>query len=203
MRAVRSAVSACAIRSHHGPNSITLPASTTITGKANDCSWLSAGSARATSTAPTIISAAPTRPRLVVAMPLRMTITPAATPAPTGSTTRQPPPATQRHGGRDRAGAEALAPARGGLVHDGRRVGELDGLRRRHHQVGEAVERDADPAEDRQQDERDPHVLDVDPEVPRDARADARELAVLACRAPGCRRRWPWSADTSAASPGR
>src|SRR5205814_1827835 len=51
MRAVRSAVSACVIRSHQGPNSSTLPASRTITGNANDCTSLSAGSARATSTA--------------------------------------------------------------------------------------------------------------------------------------------------------
>ena len=93
IRAVRSAVSACAIRSHHGPKSMTLPARTTITGKATDCTCPSAGSARATSTAPTTMSAAPMRPRFVSPMPLRHTIIAAPTPTPTGSATCEPPPA--------------------------------------------------------------------------------------------------------------
>jgi hypothetical protein len=92
MRAVRSVVSARSIRSHHGPKSITLPASRTITGNANDWMLPSAGSARATRIAPTIVSAAPTRPRLVNVMPLRASTTALATPTPTGSATCQPPP---------------------------------------------------------------------------------------------------------------
>ena len=192
--AVRSAVSACAIRSHHGPNSMTLPASSTITGKANDCTWPIAGSARATSTAPTIISAAPTRPRFVVAMPLRITITPARDARADG----QRDVASRRPATSATAAASAPAPRPSRQLAAASwttAVGSASSTdsRRRHRQVGQAVERDADPAEDRQQDERDPHVLDVDAEVPRDARADARELAVLGVDAPGCRRRLPWA----------
>ena len=84
------------------------------------------------------------------------------------------------HRGGEDARPEALAPARRDLTQHEDRVGAHRLGGRRHRDVREPVQRDADPAGDRQHDERQPDELDADAEVARDARADARQDLVLA-----------------------
>ena len=91
--------------------------------------------------------------------------------------------AAERHddGRRDHAGSHAFAPARADLAQGGHRIGDRRiGRHRPHGDEGQAVQRDADAAGDREDHERDADDADADAEVARDPHAHAGEDPVLA-----------------------